>query len=249
MRSAGLLLFLSLIGVILVVSAVRFITGLSAPGQLSAPSDLSGIARTDSPAESKEGGEASEPRPLSFEVHEIRKPSASTQVLPDPAPTESKEASSLELFGEIKRLVIPSIKLTAQVIHLPFKDSTWDVSTLGQDIARLEDIQGEGNNNLVLAGHVTLRDGSNGPFRYLAALKPGESVLVHAEDKIYTFTVRESLVVYPEEVNVTADTRLPQLTLITCTSWDQETLSYRRRQVVIADLEKVEFLQSVEELN
>jgi LPXTG-site transpeptidase (sortase) family protein len=249
MRSAGLILFLSLVGIILVVSAGRFITGASAPSELAAPVADSGMIWTDLPAEPKEGAEVLKTRALSFHVREVRSSAVPTQVSPGPEPAEAKEALSFEVFGKIKRLDIPSIKLTAKVIYLPFEDFTWDVSTLGQDIARLEGIQGDGNSNLVLAGHVTLRDGRNGPFHSLAALKPGESVLVHAEDKIYTFRVRESLVVYPEAVNVTADSILPQLTLITCTSWDQETLSYLRRQVVIADLEKVEFIHTVEENN
>jgi len=249
MRSAGLLLFLSLIGIILVVSAARFTSGSPAPGQLAAPAIPQKAPREDSPGEKTEAGGTVKTRLLLWKFGESSGPASPSQVSPGSIRTEQKKLPSKEVFGEIKRLEIPSIKLTANVIYLPFEDYTWDVSTLGQDIARLGSMETDRNNNLVLAGHVTLRDGSNGPFRYLAQLKPGEPILVHTEDKSYMFTVRERLIIYPEEVNVTTDTELPQLTLITCTSWDKESLTYLRRQVIVADLEKVDFINAVDEID
>ena len=81
---------------------------------------------------------------------------------------------------------------------------------------------------------------SHGPFRYLWKLNPGEEIILYDGYLIYTYVVREQLLVYPEQSSVLNDTSQPQLTLITCTTWDEETLSYLRRLVVFADLEKVE---------
>jgi sortase (surface protein transpeptidase) len=52
--------------------------------------------------------------------------------------------------------------------------------------------------------------------------------------------VRDQVLVYPEDSSVLADTSNPQLTLITCHTWDEETLSYLRRLVVNADLDTIE---------
>jgi LPXTG-site transpeptidase (sortase) family protein len=145
---------------------------------------------------------------------------------------------------EFERIVIPSLKVNASVVSKPYSELTWDLTNLGQDVAALDDIPNQtSDNNIVFAGHVTVRNGSHGPFRYLWKINPGEEIILYDDNLIYTYVVREQVLVYPEESSVLNDTSQPQLTLITCTTWDEETLSYLRRIVVFADLEKVESRQ------
>ena len=145
---------------------------------------------------------------------------------------------------EFERIVIPSLKVIASIISKPYSELTWDLANLGQDVAALVDIPNQtSENNIVFAGHVTVRNGSHGPFRYLWKLEPGEEIILYDDKMIYTYVVREQVLVYPEESSVLNDTSQPQLTLITCTTWDEETLSYLRRLVVFEDLEKVEARQ------
>ncbi len=142
---------------------------------------------------------------------------------------------------EFERIVIPSLKVNAPIISTPYSELTWDISNLGQDVAVLDDIPNQtSENNIVFAGHVTVRNGSHGPFRYLWKLNPGEEIILYDGSMIYTYVVREQLLVYPDQSSVLNDTSQPQITLITCTTWDEKTLSYLRRLVVFADLEKVE---------
>lgn len=139
------------------------------------------------------------------------------------------------------RVVIPSLKINTSVVLKPYSELSWDLTTLGQDVALLGDIPNQTSaNNIVMAGHVTVRDGSNGPFRYLWKLVPGDQILLEEGNSTYTYTVREQVLVYPDETSVIEDTQTPQLTLITCTTWNEETLSYLRRRVIVADLESVE---------
>lgn len=141
---------------------------------------------------------------------------------------------------KFERIIIPSLKVNAPIISKPYSELTWDLSNLGQDVAVLDDIPNQtSENNIVFAGHVTVRNGSHGPFRYLWKLNPGEKVILYEDNLIYTYIVREQLLVYPEQSSVLNDTSQPQLTLITCATWDEESLSYLRRLVVFADLEKV----------
>jgi LPXTG-site transpeptidase (sortase) family protein len=142
------------------------------------------------------------------------------------------------------QLLIPSLKLNASVVSKPYTELSWDLTTLGQDVAHLRDIPNQvSENNIVMAGHVTVYDGSNGPFRYLWRMEPGDQIILKEDNVSYTYIVREHVLVYPEESSVLEDSQTPRLTLITCTTWDEETLSYLRRRVIVAELESVEYQQ------
>ena len=140
-----------------------------------------------------------------------------------------------------ERMIIPSIKVNAKVVTKPYTELTWDLTSLGHDVAALDDIPTQTtDNNLVFAGHVTVRNGSHGPFRYLFRLLPGDIVILEDEKYTYTYSVRDQILVYPEESSVLNDTSNLQLTLITCTTFDEETSTYLRRRIILADLEKKE---------
>lgn len=153
--------------------------------------------------------------------------------------TERQESEPASL--DFDRVVIPSLKVNANVISKSYSQLTWDLSDLEQDVAVLEDIPDQQpENNILLAGHITVYNGSNGPFRYISKLEPGQQVILYNDQFKYTYTVRDQVLVYPDDTYVLQDTSKPQLTLITCATWDEETLSYLRRRVIFADLEQVE---------
>ena len=146
-----------------------------------------------------------------------------------------------ETGNSIIRLVIPDLRLDAPVRYIPFVGNTWNVNDLGQSVAWLGNMNGNDTvRNIVLAGHVTVFDGSHGPFRYLSRLTPGAQLTVFSERYIYLYRVRELSVVEPEDAYITENTEDSQLTLVTCATWNEETKTYLRRRVVIADLLKVE---------
>jgi sortase A len=90
--------------------------------------------------------------------------------------------------------------------------------------------------NTALAGHVTVAGLGDGPFRHLDELPTGELVLLYTEKNIYTYHVRESRVTDDGDMSVTLPTDNPQITLITCVDWDQDSHTYLHRLIVIADL-------------
>jgi LPXTG-site transpeptidase (sortase) family protein len=141
----------------------------------------------------------------------------------------------------ILRIKIHSLQIDAQVVDVPFDGVTWDISTLGQDIARLGELPGESaGENVVLAGHFSTSLTDLGPFRYISRLAIGEPVLVYTDRMVYTYQVREHAVVEDQDTRVIAYTSEPQLTLLTCETWDEETKRFLRRRVVFADLVKSE---------
>ena len=185
-----------------------------------------------------------QPEALLFSVPEIdQNPTEETAVSVNLTLNNEKtlSTSSREQSNAITRLVIPELRLDAPVEYVPFTVFTWKLDDLGQSVAWLGSMKGDGiARNLVLAGHATVFDGSHGPFRYLSRLTPGAELIVYSERYVYFYRVRELSLVEPEDADITENTADSQLTLVTCATWNEKTKSYLRRLVVIADLLKVE---------
>lgn len=139
-----------------------------------------------------------------------------------------------------QRIRIPFLKVDAQVVPVPFDGRTWDVNEIAAEVAWLGGTSQPGlGGNTVLAGHITAREIGNGPFRFLNWLSPGEEIFVYTDQRIYLYRVREFRIVEARDGAVTAATENPQLTLVTCSTWDEQAESYVKRRVVYADLAKV----------
>jgi sortase A len=137
------------------------------------------------------------------------------------------------------RLVIPSLGVDAPVVLLMLDAlrGTWDVSQLTQEVGHLQGTAAPGDpSNVALAGHVTLAQGGDGPFRNLAQLRMGDDVLVYSGDEVYRYTIESVRVVAPEDVEVTFPTARPTLTLITCANWDRARRVYEQRIVAVGHL-------------
>ena len=150
----------------------------------------------------------------------------------------------------IKRITIPALELDTVVKYVPFSNHAWLISGLKQEIAWMGDTSWPGlGGNTGLAGHITLRDGSNGPFRFLGDVQAGELVYLYTESNVYTYQIRTSRVVEDNELAVIQQTDFPQLTLITCAEWDDEVAMYLKRIVVIADLMEVDSIPTRSQSN
>lgn len=89
--------------------------------------------------------------------------------------------------------------------------------------------------NTVIVGHRFMYD-VRGTFYHLDKLEQGDEIFVHWNEKKYRYTVTDTFVVTPEQVEVEADTEDDRLTLYTCTPlW-----SAKNRLVVQASLQEVE---------
>lgn len=158
---------------------------------------------------------------------------------PIPSPTNLPNAKpdSTPDTSPVVRLGIPALSLDNIVKYVPFDGQTWMIAGLKQEIAWLGNTSWPGlGGNTVLAGHVTLRGMGNGPFRYLDQLAPGDTIQVYTEENLYTYIVREQIVVEEGDMWVTEATENPQLTLITCTDWSDDFKLYIKRLIVFADL-------------
>jgi LPXTG-site transpeptidase (sortase) family protein len=156
------------------------------------------------------------------------------ELSPTPEPTRAPATPA----PPATRLEIPTLGVDAPVVEVPLTDSTWDVSPLTQEIGHLGRTGNPGEkNNMVLAGHVTLRRGG-GPFLRLEELEAGDVAIVYAGDQAYVYRVVRKKYLEPSEVSVTYSTSDPILTLITCASgsWDVANRSYTQRVAIICEL-------------
>lgn len=165
------------------------------------------------------------------------------ETLPDfpiPSPTLPATMSPEEPAPDtsaINRIVIPALDVDTVVKYVPFDGLTWLIAGLKQEVAWMGDTSWPGlGGNTVLAGHITLNDGSYGPFRYLSDLGAGDLILIYTNENVYTYQVRDQKVVAETDMSVTEPTDISELTLITCTDWDSETRFYLKRLVINSDL-------------
>lgn len=255
-RITGLFICVSGLGLVLLLATSRFYSPPEAyPVQAAAEIEIS-VDQEVTVSDSREPNETqidqqptiiptvTHPDALLFSVPEIDQ-NPTDEIAASLNSTQNNEkplsTSSQEQSNAITRLVIPELRLDAPVEYVPFTVFTWELDDLGQSIAWLGNMEGDGiARNLVLAGHATVFDGSHGPFRYLARLTPGAEVIVYSERYVYFYRVQELSLVEPEDAHITENTADSQLTLVTCATWNEKTKSYLRRLAVIADLLKVE---------
>jgi LPXTG-site transpeptidase (sortase) family protein len=141
----------------------------------------------------------------------------------------------------IQRILIPALGLDTVVKYVPYDGYTWMIAGLRNEVAWMGDTSWPGlGGNTALAGHITLREGGNGPFRYLEELVAGDEVTLFTEQNIYKYRVRERQVVSQTDMSVVKPGDTKELTLITCTGWDADSRFYLERLVVSADLFDVE---------
>lgn len=174
--------------------------------------------------------------PLAFQSYE------SLPDYPIPTPTSIPESVDGRPPDDSPptRIMIPSLGLDTIVKYVPFDGFTWLISGLQNEIAWMGSTSWPGlGGNTALAGHVTLRNGADGPFRYLENLQSNDIITIFTEKNIYQYRVSKKIIVKDDDFSIVQPSDKPVLTLITCTGWNRELGHYLERLVVIADLEKV----------
>jgi LPXTG-site transpeptidase (sortase) family protein len=140
-------------------------------------------------------------------------------------------------------LEVQKLGLKTDIVGIPFdKDKgEWNITWLYKEAGWLDGTAyptHEGNS--ALTAHVTLADGTPGPFAKLNTLNYGDQVIIHLDGQKYIYEVRNVTRVRPDVVDLALKhEKLPWLTLITCDTYDKATGGYAYRTVVRAVLLKV----------
>lgn len=147
------------------------------------------------------------------------------RTIPATSDAESGDKIAASEYNQPNRLTIPEIGID-HVIH----EGT-GVQTLSKGIWRRPQTStpDKGGNTVLVAHRFTY----NAPavFYHLDKLKAGGTITVRWHDTHYTYRIRETKIVEPDQIQIENNTREPILTLYTCTPmW-----TARQRLVVIAD--------------
>lgn len=161
-------------------------------------------------------------------------------VSPTPFVTEPAVPTPLATPGMAieAEIFIPRIGVSAPIIPVFLDGESWNVSQLGMNVGYLQGTAWlDEIGNVVLSGHVDLRDGRAGIFRKLPELQAGDQILIIYEGNERTYAVSELMNVEPEDLTPLYPTDFERLTLITC---DVETYNffqdtYQKRVVVVAE--------------
>lgn len=160
--------------------------------------------------------QAAEPAPLPA----VRSPGSSTGSGSDaalPPPADNAAAARAH------RLQIPAIGVDSLIYE------GWDEAALRRGVGLRPGSPGPGEaGNLLLSAH---NDIHGAIFRRLDHLKPGDALYISTENVLYTYVVRDVLVVSPESIWVTLPTGEATATLISCYPY----LLDSQRIVVFAD--------------
>jgi sortase A len=127
--------------------------------------------------------------------------------------------------AEATRIQIPALNIDAVVVH----GTDWEQLKIGVGHYVGSANPGE-RGNLVLAAH---NDVYGELFRYLDRLKPGDEVIVYANQQRYRYTIIGSRIVAPTQVETMAATSTPTITLISCYPYLIDT----KRIVVFGELQ------------
>jgi LPXTG-site transpeptidase (sortase) family protein len=131
---------------------------------------------------------------------------------------------------------IPRAGIYSQVIQAYLDDTSWDVSQLGTRVGHLEGTAWlDEPGNVVLSGHVEMRDGRPGIFANLDELRVDDVVILRQSSTEYRYIITEIRTVAPTDLSPVMPTSDDRLTLITCNTYDFFSDSYLERMIIVAE--------------
>lgn len=178
----------------------------------------------------------SNPTPLSLPENQ---PTPVVENNTTPMPQQPPPTIAAEYIAPVTRVVIPRLNLDSPVALSPLENETWKVDHLNQAVGYLEGTALPGvKSNFVLAGHVTLASGVDGPFINLNQLVPNDEIVVYSNGQEFVYVVNNLQTVSRETIEVTHPSNNAEITLITCSNWNSAENRYTDRLVVKGYLKK-----------
>lgn len=129
------------------------------------------------------------------------------------------DADRVEQPGAVRRLTIPTIGLASEVVQVGLVSEGGNLryETANFVVGQYRGVNPGSNGNVILAGHVSTRDGRGGSiFRNLHQLELGDTVIVATDRREIEYVVSEIRFVGANAVEVMEPAGREQLTLVTC---------------------------------
>ncbi len=123
------------------------------------------------------------------------------------------------------------------IVGVRITDGDWDTTWLTDQAGWLEGTAfPTWTGNTALTAHVWDAWNQPGPFFGLKELLFGDRFYIHAWGQVYTYEVRDSLMVSPHNLSVLGHSEYDVVTLLTCESYSPWRGEYRYRRAVKAVL-------------
>ena len=134
-------------------------------------------------------------------------------------------------------IFIPAAGILAPIIQVYLDGVSWNVDNLGANVGHLEGTawMGAGPGNIVLSGHVEMRDGSAGVFASIDDLNAGDLIVLTEGTEARNYSVTAVYSVAPDDLSPVYPSTSDKLTLITCDGYDFLRNAYTERVIVIAE--------------
>ena len=146
----------------------------------------------------------------------------------------SQPPASVETsLGDLS-ISIPEIGLQTEIVSIPRQANSWGVDWLTTSVGHLDGTAYPTHvGNSVLAGHVNLPDGSNGPFAAVDQLQWGDEIILLLDGVNYIYEIRSIYTTDPHNLDILEkNDGYDWLTLITCADFDEKSSVFRQRVVV-----------------
>ncbi|NMB90275.1 MAG: sortase, partial [Chloroflexi bacterium] len=138
-------------------------------------------------------------------------------------------------------LEIPRLGLSMPVTGVPLVDGGWDLTWLSNQAGYLEGTTYPGQvGTSGITGHLTLADGTPGPFHDLDTLSWGDLVILHMQGERYVYELRQLRTVSTADFSIFENDGYTWLTLLTCNDYIPWRKAYASRTVVRAVLISIE---------
>ena len=149
-------------------------------------------------------------------------------------------AQAYESYGEMW-MEIPALGVTMDMVGIPLGPDGWNVTWLGDQAGYLAGTAfPTWAGNSVIGGHITLPNGTDGPFARLQELNYGDQIILYGWGMRYVYEVREEELVRPNDPSIFRHEERAWVTLLTCDAYDEQTDTYQMRRIVRAVLMRVE---------
>jgi large repetitive protein len=136
---------------------------------------------------------------------------------------------------------IPDLGVRLPMLDVPLSNDGWDLTWLSNQAGYLDGTTRPGDvGTMGVTAHITLADGTPGPFQNLRQLSWGNKVIMYANGYRYTYEVRENRLVLPRDMSVLRQDGYAWMTLITCEGYSSLLDAYTYRVAVRAVLLSVE---------
>jgi len=141
-----------------------------------------------------------------------------------------------EVYGALD-LLIPRLGIETSIVGVPIAERGWDVTWLWNQVGYLEGTAfPTWRGNTALSAHNVLPNGLPGPFAGIRQLKWGDEVVIRTSGLDYIYSVREVFQTHPDDSSALRHEDYDWVTLITCSSFDEESGEYSNRSIVRAIL-------------